>query len=604
MELKYDYDKFTLNDIIEGNKIVVPAFQRNVVWKDGKRKEFINTLRAGNPFGSILVYKENDKYILIDGLQRISTIKDFYNNPFKYFTYEDIDAELIMEIIKHDFLAKNISFSKNDSVVIKLCEEVQKYIFEEISNKIDWNDIMYDSLEKYGITNDRDISSFFSKLKDDFTAKLDIESLIVPTIVYKGPSEELSNVFFHLNTGGVNLSKYETLSASWGSEKYPVFEDDIIAKIYEKYKTLKESSDLDVDVTEEELKENGITVFEYCYAISELLRGKENKYDIILGKNKKSTDPVGFEILSLACGLNVNKADSLYSKVFKDAPAQFFIDLKNVIINTFDVLKQSLELWIKAINGEENTLDSTYMIYHMAISYIRNNYIIDIDNHTIQNKTNNEWNKKFRKNLYLYYFKDYISDYWKRNRQVADLMREIKSTDSLNKYTVTISENDWKKAFEAFKENQLQEVTSNISIKAKLFIDYLVKFKLKEKPEFKDKYFKMNIDYEHIIPQKRIEKQLTTAEKKTFPISSLGNICYLGYRDNRSKGKYTIYEYQEDRPTFVLNDEYLKLINYPTKEEIYFIDTNPEAFKVCYKDFIEKRIDSLNEEMIKYIKKQ
>jgi len=604
VELKYDYDKFTLNDIIEGNKIVVPSFQRNVVWKDGKRKEFINTLRAGNPFGSILVHKENDKYILIDGLQRISTIKDFYNNPFKYFSYEDINLELVMEIIKYDFMAKNIIFSKNDSVALKRCEEVQKFIFEKISEKKDWNDIMYDTLENFGITNDRNISAFFSQLKDDFTAKLNIDSLIVPTIIYKGPSEELSNVFFHLNTGGVNLSKYETLSASWGSEKYPVFEEDIIEKIYDKYKTLKESSDLDVDVTEDELREKGITVFEYCYAISELLRGKTNKYDIILGKNKKSTDPVGFEILSLACGLNVNKADLLYSKVFKDAPPKFFVDLKNIIIETFDVLKQSLENWIKAKNGEENTIDSTYMIYHMAIAYIRNNYAIDVDNHVIEPKSNSEWNRKFRKNVYLYYFKDYISDYWKRNRQVADLMREIRSNESLNRYITTISEGEWKEAFKELKNNQLQEVTSIISTKAKLFIDYLIKFKLKEKPVLDSKYFNINIDYEHIVPQGRIEKQLTTAEKKVFPISSLGNLCYLGYKDNRAKGKYTIYEYQENRPTFVLNEEYLNLINYPKKEDIYFIDTTPDSFKLCYMEFIENRIDLLITEMIKYLKKQ
>ncbi len=603
MELKYDYDKFTLNDIIEGNKIVVPSFQRNIVWKEGKRKEFINTLRAGNPFGSILVHKENDKYILIDGLQRISTIKDFYNNPFKYFTYEDIDLELVMEIIKYDFASKNIIFSKNDSVALKRCEEVQKYIFEEISEKKNWNDIMYDTLENFGITNDRNISSFFSQLKDDFTAKLDIESLIVPTIIYKGPSEELSNVFFHLNTGGVNLSKYETLSASWGSEKYPIFEEDIIDKIYEKYKVLKESSDLEVEVTEEELKQSGITVFEYCYAISELLRGKFNKYDIILGKNKKSTDPVGFEILSLVCGLNVNKAELLYSKVFKDAPAQFFIDLKNIIIESFDTLKQSLEFWIKAKNGEENTLDSMYMIYHMIISYIRNNYVIDIDNHMIENKSNSEWNKKFRKNLYLYYFKDYISDYWKKNRQVADLMREIKNPESLNKYTKTISENEWRIAFEELKNNQLQEVTTAIPIKAKLFIDYLAKFKIRENPNL-DKYFNQNIDYEHIIPQNRINEQLTSSEKKTFPISSLGNLCYLSYKDNRSKGKHTIYEYKEDRPSFVLNNEYLNLIDYPKVEEIYFIGTTSESFKVCYKEFIEHRMDIMIEEMIRYIKKQ
>ena len=143
MLVKYDYEKFTLDDILSGKKIIVPPFQRNVVWNEKKRKEFIQTLRAGNPFGSILVHKDGDKYTLIDGLQRVSTIKDFSINPYKYFSYLDINENLVFELIKNDFESKNIFYSKTDSVVIKRCEEIQKFIFDEISDKKDWNDIFY-----------------------------------------------------------------------------------------------------------------------------------------------------------------------------------------------------------------------------------------------------------------------------------------------------------------------------------------------------------------------------------------------------------------------------------------------------------------------------
>ena len=135
-----------------------------------------------------------------------------------------------------------------------------------------------------------------------------------------------------------------------------------------------------------------------------------------------------------------------------------------------------------------------------------------------------------------------------------------------------------------------------------MFIDYLVKFKISEN-RILDKYFDKNIDYEHIIPQQRITKQLTVAEKKIFPTSSLGNLCYLASKDNRSKHETTLYEYSEDRPSFALNKEYLKLISYPSKEEINFIDNRSEEFKTRYKEFIEYRIDSLIEEMKYYLKR-
>ena len=241
------------------------------------------------------------------------------------------------------------------------------------------------------------------------------------------------------------------------------------------------------------------------------------------------------------------------------------------------------------------------MIYHMAMSYFRNNYKVNIEEYTINNISNTDWNKKYKKNLYLYYFKDYISDYWKKNRQVQDLMRELQNPESLNKYTKTISNDEWAKALSILKDNQLEEVTSQINIKAKMFIDYLVKFKIKKNRAL-EKYFDKNIDYEHIIPQQKISTQLTSSEKKIFPISSLGNICYLASKDNRAKHENTLYEYSEDRPSFSLNKEYLELISYPTKEEINFIDNRSEEFKNRYREFITKRIEELIKEMKQYLK--
>ena len=601
MQVKYSYEQFTLNDILKGKRIIVPPFQRNVVWNEKKRKEFIQTLKDGNPFGSILVHKDGDKYTLIDGLQRVSTIKDFSLNPYKYFTYTNINEDLIHELVKHDFESKNIFYSKTDLIAIKRCEEIQKFIFEKISENKDWCDIKYDYKEKFETDISREVDRMFTQISNDLHDQMDIESLIVPTIIYNGPTEELAEIFYHLNTGGVNLSKYETLSASWGTEKFVIDDEEIISKIYEKYENIRKQSELEVEITKEELKTKGITIFEYCYAISEILRGKENRYDIILGKNKKSTDPVGFETLSLICGLKVNKAEGLYSKLKNCKNENFFIELKKAIVATFDTLLETLKPWIIAKNGEENTIDSTYMIYHMAMSYFRNNYKVNIEEYTINNISNTDWNKKYKKNLYLYYFKDYISDYWKKNRQVQDLMRELQNPESLNKYTKTISNDEWAKALSILKDNQLEEVTSQINIKAKMFIDYLVKFKIKKNRAL-EKYFDKNIDYEHIIPQQKISTQLTSSEKKIFPISSLGNICYLASKDNRAKHENTLYEYSEDRPSFSLNKEYLELISYPTKEEINFIDNRSEEFKNRYREFITKRIEELIKEMKQYLK--
>ncbi|MGI6474652.1 MAG: DUF262 domain-containing protein [Thermoactinomyces vulgaris] len=65
--------------------IELPKFQRNLVWKEKNKIEFIESLKKGYPFGTLLLYKQEDKddiFSLIDGLQRSSTIKDYYEQTY------------------------------------------------------------------------------------------------------------------------------------------------------------------------------------------------------------------------------------------------------------------------------------------------------------------------------------------------------------------------------------------------------------------------------------------------------------------------------------------------------------------------------------------
>lgn len=612
MIAQYNYDKYFLKDIISDKKIKVPQFQRNVVWNSKKKKEFIDNLREGNPFGSILVHQvNNQEVVLIDGLQRISTIRDYINNPYKYFEPKDIDDIKIYEMIEHAFSLKKYYFDKDSTAVKVQVNDIKKRIFQLMIEKVDNSDIFFQLVEKYDLINDKVTFSCIEKIINCFNEQVDISNLIVPTIIYTGPSESLPGIFYNLNTGGVNLTKYETFSSLWNPKKFILNDEEINNKIYEKYEVLREKSDLEVDVTIEELREIGITFFEYCYSISELLRDKKKKYRLILGENKKSTDPIGFEILSLISGLAVNKAESL-DKKFKNVNSKFLIELKNVIIDTFSTISDILGDWVKAENGTTNTLDSNYMIYHMAIAYIKNNYSINFEtNEIVKLKDSGRWNDGYKKYLHLHYIKDYISDFWKRNRQVNDLSREINNIESLNKYSRNISKEEWDQALGEFENNQIYESTSTISLKSKIFLDYLIKFKLQEDRNLV-KYFiknqnsnlKIRIDYEHIVPQKRIEMQIGRSNIKDYPVSSIGNLCYLASTDNRSKKEKTLYEFAEGRPSYICDSEYLNLVNYPEKEELNFLDYSSVEFDKKYKEFISNRINCLILEFKMYLNKQ
>ena len=51
---------------------------------------------------------------------------------------------------------------------------------------------------------------------------------------------------------------------------------------------------------------------------------------------------------------------------------------------------------------------------------------------------------------------------------------------------------EWEEVLNQFKENQLKEVGTTISLKAKLFLDYLIKYKFSENTELR-KYFNKNM---------------------------------------------------------------------------------------------------------------
>ncbi|HSX54060.1 MAG TPA: DUF262 domain-containing protein [Sphingomonas sp.] len=94
-ELRSCADLFRMAD--EGNLIVQPDFQRDFIWKSSDQTRFIDSLVKQLPVPSMcfaLDYRQNI-WIVIDGLQRISTIKRFLaGDDWKMAVLPDIDPVL------------------------------------------------------------------------------------------------------------------------------------------------------------------------------------------------------------------------------------------------------------------------------------------------------------------------------------------------------------------------------------------------------------------------------------------------------------------------------------------------------------------------------
>ena len=95
LQYKIELKKFSeLKGLIE-----IPKFQRGLVWDTAKKKEFIKTLKAGLPIGILLLAPKDDKFLIIDGLQRFTTMADYASDYFKYIEEDEISDMDIVGII-------------------------------------------------------------------------------------------------------------------------------------------------------------------------------------------------------------------------------------------------------------------------------------------------------------------------------------------------------------------------------------------------------------------------------------------------------------------------------------------------------------------------
>lgn len=152
-----DYTVEFLVKKIRSRQFYIPHFQRKYVWSKNQASRFIESLLLGLPVPGIFLFKESEsqKHLVIDGQQRLKSVRFFYDGLF------------------------------ND----------KKFRLSGLKSK--WDGLAYDELEE-----------------DD---RLRLDDGVIHTTVFKQelPQEGMDSVyevFERINTGGVKLSSQEIRS--------------------------------------------------------------------------------------------------------------------------------------------------------------------------------------------------------------------------------------------------------------------------------------------------------------------------------------------------------------------------------------------------------
>ncbi|MFZ6012120.1 MAG: DUF262 domain-containing protein [Bacteroidota bacterium] len=107
----YDFTVSTLNDYLTGGHIIVPQFQRGYVWNRSQASRLIESLIINCPIPVVFLSQNNDETLaVIDGNQRLNSIKFFLNNEFELrgltaypdlegYKFEDLDPRFQRHIL-------------------------------------------------------------------------------------------------------------------------------------------------------------------------------------------------------------------------------------------------------------------------------------------------------------------------------------------------------------------------------------------------------------------------------------------------------------------------------------------------------------------------
>lgn len=307
----FDSTKRNLYDIlkdVDNGKIQLPEFQRGWVWDDDRIKGLLASVAKSYPIGAIMLLETGNESIkfktkpvegvknfngnkpemlILDGQQRITSLyqtiisnevvktKNSKGYDIKRWYYIDMKKALdtsfdmddaIFSINENKIITKNIG---RDIVLDLSTEEKEFENFMYPVNELDaydewrmkfmefWN---YEK-EKIEFWND-----FENKIIQNF------KSYNIPIILMKkeNPKDAVCQVFEKVNTGGMSLTVFELLTASFAADDYDLKADwKSIKDIFKEFRVLANTSNIDII--------QAITLFStYKKRCEDISQGKSN----------------------------------------------------------------------------------------------------------------------------------------------------------------------------------------------------------------------------------------------------------------------------------------------------------------------------------------
>lgn len=587
-------------------KIEIPYFQRNLVWSKEQKKVFIDSVKRGFPIGTLLFYndKKQNTYRLIDGLQRSSTIREFVEKPSKYFGFEDVKEQTLIEL--YELFESKVEKNK---FIEELRNFIEGYVTERDINSVKiLNDLSTILISKYN--NAEESMDLLAKTSNILAPTIDeyIESITsitntkMPVMIYSGEESDLPTVFERINNQGTQLSKYQIYAAMWAAAKdsLVVENDEIVNFIVKKYDDFQDEDYVIQGYNKDEMLETKtLSYFEYALGFGKYI---SEQYENLFAKDKTIQDinQAGFELLNACFGMPNKEIKNLNLKL-REVDVNL---LEKKVIEVIDYVDGLLKPYIE-FKGNTRSRNKLFHAQNQIISIIATAFREKYDMKDLGHEKVS-WKEKERilsKNIPQHYVFDIIAKNWAEGGfgKIYSYLQDNKYLNSISKTLWDAKLEDW------FSDQSSREERRNVAnpkTTDKLFLNciYVDIFSAKDHLS-KDKY-----DIEHIVTKDMVKQLIKQYDWPGLPVSSIGNLCYLPEYDNRSKGPNIIYQDEkylnklkekgmdisqiEDKYTFT-KKEMLKWTEKKFKKDDF------EEFKTEYLKFIRNHFDIMKEKFYK-----
>lgn len=591
---QYDFKSLRYDDLKKN--ITIPQFQRSLVWSESQKEEFIQTIKEGKPFGSILVYKTMEKYEIIDGLQRFTTLRDYEKDPAKYLDIKVDKYSEISEIINLiQPCVPNLSFEKIEKNVIDGIKiMLDKYSLED---KALCREIRKTVVGCYGDAVPRkkedQIEDLIFNLIDVWNKDIDFRELEIPTIIYMGDGSNLPDIFERLNTGGTKLSRYEVFASTWNSVQLTINNTDYLEYIEELYKKKCERTNLAISNYEEGIVKHNkvLSLYELCFAFGKKIKDAcKILFAAYSDTQEDQVDSIGFTSLATVLGIPLKKLAVLDKYITKNTNINNLMILLDKIVDAYKKIQEYLKNYISTVDGKNFTKFIEAQVLTILGTYFKLYYKVNEDLSISQTNSSKLLKENFKKFMPYTYLFDIISEFWAGSgdrKLTEELMKPLED----NRYVHLILSSKWETLLFEWMKSQENKKSKNIIIENKLFLNFLSKTQI----EWHNNTLKYDI--EHIIPKKRIyDKKLDVS------VSAIGNLCLLPICDNRRKKEETVYEYLDRTSEItIINEEKAQQLYYPTRCELSFIRAGMDFNKDNYNRFLHDRNNYLIKEFLKLV---